>query len=418
MKLPRRTTSLKRTKLAASFALLGVTGGLLAACGSGAGAGSSDGDIVVGGLWPLSGQYAYSGKAVLAGAEAAVEDINAAGGIKALDGRKIRLESADAGTSAQTATAAANRLLSSGDVSAVAGAWSSALTIAASEVTERRGVPMVSESFADDVTAREGFSHVFGYSPPSSQTATLMADAVVGSLESTGKKLETVAVVGDNSPGGTPLQEALIKDLEGRGVKVAAYEQWTPPLQDASGVAQKIASANADAVLLVAFSFNDVSSLVKQVRARGVTTPIIQSGGQGVLPQWLQVGDSIEGMSSFVYTNPLSKDPELTASIAESTGDDYVWQDQIGGYIAVTLIADALEAAGDSDPEAVTKALAGLKLDSGAVVDLLPMDEFSFDDNGRVKARGSVLAQWQKVDGKLVPCTVFPVDVAECKGQW
>jgi branched-chain amino acid transport system substrate-binding protein len=292
------------------------------------------------------------------------------------------------------------------------------LTIAASEVTERRGVPMVTESFADDVTDREGFSHIFGYAPPSSQLAELMSEAVIGSLESTGVDLTKVAIIGDNSPGGTPLQEGLIKALKAKDVDVALYEQWTPPLQDASGVAQKIANADAQAVLLIAFSFNDVSSLVKQVRARGVTVPIIQSGGQGIVPQWRQVGKSIEGMSSFVYTNPLSKSKDLTTSIAEATGQDYVWQDQIGGYVAISLIAAALEEAGATDPKAVTEALHDLDLSEGSAVDLLPMPSISFDENGRIATMASVLAQWQTVDGELVPCTVYPADVAVCEGKW
>ena len=417
MKVHSRAAAPFRTKVVAVLGALSATAAL-AGCGSGSTTGEDSDEIVVGGLWPLSGQFAYNGEAVLAGARAAVDDINEAGGIKSLDGATLRLEEADAGASAQTATAAANRLVSQRGVSAIAGAWSSALTIAASEVTERRGVPMVTESFADDVTAREGFSHIFGYAPPSSQLATLMADAVVGSLESTGGALTKVAIVGDNSPGGTPLQEGLVDALESRGIDVALYEQWTPPLQDASGVAQKIANADAQAVLLIAFSFNDVSSLVKQVRARGVDVPIIQSGGQGIVPQWRQVGKSIEGMSSFVYTNPLSKSKELTDSIAEATGEDYVWQDQIGGYVSISLIAAALEGAGDASPEAVTKALDELDLSSGAAVDLLPMKSVSFDDSGRIDTMASVLAQWQTVDGELVPCTVYPTDVAVCKGQW
>ena len=66
--------------------------------------------------------------------------------------------------------------------------------------------------------------------------------------------------------------------------------------------------------------------------------------------------DSIIGMSSMIYTNPLSKSTELANSIAERSGEDYVWQDQIGGYAAISIIAAALEQAGSANPEDINKA--------------------------------------------------------------
>lgn len=405
-----------------SIATVAILGLALASCGSDNGGTSpQEGEaeeVVIGGLWPLSGPFAFNGQAVVAGAEAAVADINEEGGIASLDGATLRLEVADTGGTPQTATAAANRLLGTAEFSAVAGSWASALTLAASEVTERRALPMVSESFADDVTERQGFSHTFSYAPPSSQIAPLLVDASISALEEGGIDVQRAAIVGDNSPGGTPLQEALVDTLTAEGIDVPLYEQWTPPLQDASAIAEKIATADAEVIYLIAFSFNDVSSLIRDIRARGITAPIIQSGGQGVLPQWRDVGDSVIGMSSMIYTNPLSKSTELADSIAERSGEDYVWQDQIGGYVAVAIIAAALEDAASTAPEDVNTALHELDLDSGTVVDLLPTTNFTFDDNGRVAPPTSVLAQWQEVDGILVPCTVYPADVAVCQGRW
>ena len=416
----RRNSTTVRGVASAALVALSLA---LAGCGSTADSSSptsaaGGGEVLVGGLWPQSGAFAFNGKAVIAGAKAAVEDINGAGGIKSLGGAKIKLEVGDAGGTPQTATAAATRLVGSGQLSAMAGSWASALTLAASEVTERRGIPMVSESFADDVTGRSGFSHVFSYAPPSSRMSPLIIESTLSALSDGGIDVKKAVVIGDNSPGGTPLQKALVADLGTKGVDVGIYEQWTPPLQDASGIAQKVGAAQPDAIFLIAFSFADVSSLIKEIRARGITAPIIQSGGQGVLPQWRDVGDSVIGMSSLIYTNPLKKSPELSKSIAERSGEDYAWQDQLGGYVAISIIAEALEKAASKDPEAVNKALHALDLSSGPVVDLLPGKTFKVADNGRVDPPTAVLAQWQKVDGKLVPCTVYPADVAVCEGKW
>jgi branched-chain amino acid transport system substrate-binding protein len=403
--------------------LVGLVGtmtalGMVSAC-SGEGSAANAGDeVVIGAAWPLSGAFGYNGEAVLAGAEAAVADINEAGGIESLDGAELKLTSVDAGATPESASSAVNRLLRDESMVAIAGSWLSSLTLAASEVTERQGVPMVSESFADEVTDREGFSHVFSYAPPSSQLAQLIMDSSIPGIEEAGDKVETIAVVGDNTAAATPLQDGLVAEAEKRGLEVAMTEQWATPLQDASGVAQKIANGDVDAVYMIAFGFSDVSSLVSQLRSRGVDVPIIQNGGQAIVPQWREAGDDIIGLSSFVYTNPLNKSADLAADLAKATDSPYVWQDQLGGYFAVQVIAAALEEAGSADREAVNDALHSLELDSGPAVDLMPTDSFSFSEKGRIDPVFGVLAQWQKVDGELVPCTVFPAEVAVCEPVW
>lgn len=407
------------SKVRKSLAVIGVaTLALVTACSAGSGEQGAGDAIVIGTAWPLSGAFGYNGEAVLAGAKAAVAQINADGGIKSLDGAKLELANVDAGATPQSATSAVNRLLRDEAVVAVAGSWLSSLTLAATEVTERRGVPFVSESFADDVTDREGFRHVFSYAPPSSEIAGLLLESSIPGLEKAGKKVENVAVVGDNSAAATPLQEGLITELEGRGMTVSVSEQWATPLQDASGVAQKIATADVDAVFLIAFGFNDVSSLVRQLTSRGFDAPIIQNGGQAVVPQWREVGDNVVGLSSFVYTNPLNKSSEIAAQLAKDTGAPYVWQDQLGGFFAIQVIAAALEEAGSADREAVNEALHALELDSGPAVDVMPAESLSFGENGRISPLFGVLAQWQKVDGELRPCTIYPAEVAECEPAW
>lgn len=374
------------------------------------------GEVVIGGLWPQSGLFEFNGKATLAGARAAVEDINAAGGIASLGGAELRLVDVDAGDSPEKASSAASRLLREEPV-AVAGAWLSSLTLAASEVTERAGVPLVTESFADDVTSR-GFEYVFDYAPPASQVKDLLLGSAEESLSAAGVELTNVALVGDNSAAATPLQDALEEEFNTAGINIAVKEQWAPPLQNVSGIAQKIASANVDAVFLIAFSFNDVSSLVAQIQARGVEAPVIQNGGQALVPQWQAVGEDVLGMASFVITHPLQQSADLADDMADRVGEPYVWQDQLDGYFAVSVIAEALEVAGEATPDAVREALAGLDLSEGRAVDVMPTSTIRFDDTGRIDPPFGVLVQWQQVDGEIVPCTVYPAEYALCEPKW
>jgi branched-chain amino acid transport system substrate-binding protein len=118
--------SSQRSFIAAVAAIL-VVG--LAGCGdddggaSGSASGSAE-EVLIGAAWPQSGAFSFQGKASLAGAQAAVGDINAAGGIESLNGAKLKLDSVDVGDTPEKATSAVNRFLTQNDdVAAVVGSW-------------------------------------------------------------------------------------------------------------------------------------------------------------------------------------------------------------------------------------------------------------------------------------------------------
>jgi branched-chain amino acid transport system substrate-binding protein len=114
---------------------------------------------------PLSGPWAREGELQRGGAEMAIDDINAAGGIKALGGAKVRLVQYDAGDSAEKAKNAAQRMIAQEpDVCGGFGAWLSTFTLAVTEVTERAEIPWFTQSYSDLITGR-GFRYIFQSSP-------------------------------------------------------------------------------------------------------------------------------------------------------------------------------------------------------------------------------------------------------------
>src|SRR3989475_5224135 len=103
---------------------------------------------------PLSGRWARQGQLKKMGAEMAIAEINAQGGIKALGGAKIVLREADAGDSVEKAVSAAQRVLAREKISAGIGAWLSSFTLGVTEVAERLEVPWFTLSYADSITER------------------------------------------------------------------------------------------------------------------------------------------------------------------------------------------------------------------------------------------------------------------------
>src|SRR5262249_21613594 len=112
--------------VALGMAMLGA--GLLAAGGDAVPQAPKPGKIAV--IVPLSGAWARQGQLVKMGAETAVAEINAGGGIKALGGAKLELVSLDAGDSAEKAKNAAQRLVAQEpEVVGGMGAWLSSFTL-------------------------------------------------------------------------------------------------------------------------------------------------------------------------------------------------------------------------------------------------------------------------------------------------
>ena len=112
-------------------------------------------------ILPLSGANAQFGINSRQGLELAADEINAAGGIKALGGVRLKLVVADSTSQPTTAATVAQRLITQNRCVALIGAYASSLTLAVSEVTERRGIALLTMSFSDVLTER-GYKHIPG----------------------------------------------------------------------------------------------------------------------------------------------------------------------------------------------------------------------------------------------------------------
>ena len=131
----------------------------LVACGaddSSSGSGGSDGgDITIGSVHPLTGGLAGVGGLMNDGAKLAVEDINAAGGIKSQGGAKLKLAEGDSQGKAEVGQSEAQRLISDGAV-ALVGTYQSDVTQNVAAVAERAKVPLVIDVAVDEI----GRAHV------------------------------------------------------------------------------------------------------------------------------------------------------------------------------------------------------------------------------------------------------------------
>ncbi|MEP6799023.1 MAG: ABC transporter substrate-binding protein, partial [Lapillicoccus sp.] len=139
MNLAKRNTILLSIASAVALATSACSGGLIGSGGSSGGA-TDSGPIKLGMVVPISGSSAPTGAYMKNGAQLAVDEINAAGGV--LKGRKLELLVEDEACDAQQAVASANKVVSAGVVVSVGG-YCSGATLPTLPIFQKANVPMI-----------------------------------------------------------------------------------------------------------------------------------------------------------------------------------------------------------------------------------------------------------------------------------
>lgn len=371
-------------------------------------------------LVPLSGPWARSGLLEQMGARMAIDDVNGAGGIKALGGAKLKLMEFDAGDSSEKSKDAAQRMVAQEpDLAGGFGAWLSSFTLAITEVTERAELPWLTLSYSDAITGR-GFKYVFQSSPTADAQAEEIVPIIMELAEkASGKKPTKVAIVGDNSASSVsfykPLKDHVFKN---QGLTLVVDEVFTPPLADATSIVQKLRSGKPDFVLLQSTNVGDDKLLVEKFAEFGLTAkkmPLIGGGGHWCAPELTKLTspDNVEGVIVALADWPGKKAAEIGKRFVERTKEPWFGHDSIFAYAHVMILKEAIEQAGSAERHKVNAALHAMDMTTGPA-DLFPDGRVSYDEKGR--RRGAKVCIVQYHDG--IPTPVFPESIATAPAFW
>ncbi len=219
---------------------------------------SAHAEILIGVAGPITGQYVWTGDEQLRGAEMAVADINAKGGVL---GENVRLIVGDDGCFADQAVAVANKLVSDGVVF-VAGHNCSHSSIPASKVYEQAGVLMISPASTNPRLTDEGGDNVFRVCGRDDQQGIVAGDYLA---DAWGDK--KIAILHDSSTYGKGLADETRKQLNKRGVQEVMYEAYVPGESDYSPLVSRMQSASIDVIYVGGYS-TEAGLILRQVRAR------------------------------------------------------------------------------------------------------------------------------------------------------
>lgn len=371
-------------------------------------------DIPVGILLPLSGSVAPIGINNRRGHELAIEEINAAGGIKSLGGAKLVMIDGDTQGNPNVGMTEVEKLARRGVV-AIMGAYQSGVTFPATQISERLGIPFIDPvAIADSITEGRGFKYTFKVSPLASWYARDQIRFLVDTSAAAGKPAKSIVLLHEDTLFGTSTAKGQNKAAGDFGLEILADISYAKDTPDMTSTIALIKEMNPDALLLVSY-INDAVLITRTMKELGVNIPIIGTSAGHIDP---------------TYITNLGKDAELTFTVGEWNTDlDKTGVAEISArfkkkfgvamnghaaetYMSTMVLRDALERAGSTDRDALRAALAETKICGEA--NILPYECIQFGESGQSpEARLVVL---QIIDG--VHQTVWPPEVAATAPVW
>ncbi|MBO0710621.1 MAG: branched-chain amino acid ABC transporter substrate-binding protein [Acetobacteraceae bacterium] len=328
---------------------------------------------------PMTGQYAAFGQQMREGAQQAVEDINAAGGV---GGQKLVLNLGDDACDPRQAVSVANDLAAKG-VKLVAGHFCSGSSIPASKVYADEGILQISPASTNPKFTDEGGWNTFRVCGRDDQQGK-----VAGKFLADRFKGEKIAILNDNSAYGKGLADETTKSLKAAGVQPAMEAAYTPGERDYSALVSRLKAAGIT-VIYVGGYHTESGLIIRQAKEQGMNATLV--GGDALVTNefWQIAGDAGNGTMMTFPADP-RKRPTAQSVVQEFKAknidpEGYV----LYTYAAIQAWADAVKKAGSTDPKKVAAVLK-----SGGPWQTV-LGPISFDSKGDVTTSDYVFYIWK-----------------------
>ena len=321
-------------------------------------AGAQAKTVKVGVLHPVTGALAYSGQQCRLGALLAIEDINNAGGIKSLGGAKIEAILGDAQSSPQAGTAEIEKMNEAG-VSAVVGAFASAICLATTQAAAKYNLPHVVDVGVADQIVERGLKNTFRFGPGYRKCAEVAVANLHVLNTAAGKPARSVMIIHEESLFGTGTANLLAKELPGYGYDVKEIIKHANPTRDFNNIALRIKQVNPD-IVIPANYYNEYALLVRTMQQQKITPKAIYSVLGGAASSYKFVKEFPEAANGIIdcnhWFNPRDKRSLELKKRVEAKGQFFSYE-VFMTYPAMSLLADAIERAKSTDRAAIIDAL-------------------------------------------------------------
>ena len=328
---------------------------------------------------PMTGNYASTGAQMKAGAEMAVKDINAAGGVM---GQQLVLQVGDDACDPRQAVSVANQMASR-KVVFVAGHYCSGSSIPASKVYAEEGVLQISPASTNPKYTDEGSWNTFRVCGRDDQQG-----AIAGKYLAEHFKGKKIAILHDNTAYGKGLADETKKGLNGAGATEALYSAYTPGERDYSAIVSRMKQAGID-VIYVGGYHTETGLIVRQAKEQGMNVTVVGGDALATTEFWQISGPAGENTIMTFPSDP-RKRPTAAKVVDEfkATGFDPEGY-TLYTYAAIQTWAAGVKKANTTDPKKVAAALReGTKIDT-------VIGPIQFDKKGDITDADYVFYVWK-----------------------
>lgn len=383
--------------------------------------------IKIGAVYPLTGNIASTGLDCRRGVDLAVDIINGkydldlplakSEGLPNLGGAKLEIVYADTKGDPKNGMSEAERLIAQEKVVAMIGAYQSSVTKTASQATERLKIPYVCSDSSSPTLTERAYKYFFRVSPHDAIFAHDQLVFLKDLEKKTGKKIQTVALLYENTEFGSNAGKYLKKYAQEFGYKVVADVSYSANATDVTSEVGTLVKSRPD-VLMHASYITDAILFTKTFKEMGFAPKgILTMAGYiepGYLPAVKADGNYIIIRSTFALD--LAKKKPLVAKVNQLFKKKYgidMSENAARSFMAPFVLADAINRAKTTESEAVVKALLATNITGKQVI--YPWKGIKFDpaSHQNIYAQGT-LVQIQNQDY----VTVWPFASAAKEVVW
>jgi branched-chain amino acid transport system substrate-binding protein len=357
--------------------------------------------IKIGASMSVTGTYAKPGTYQKQGYDVCIDELNAKGGIL---GRKVELVIYDDQSTPATAVRLYEKLITEDKVDAVMGPYSSAVSEAVANVTEKYKKVMVAPLAATTSIFKKGRKYIFMVITP----AENYLDGLIDMAAKRG--LKTVAIINEDTLFPKASASGTVEAAKKRGMQVVLQEAYPKGNTDFSALLVKIKAANPD-VIAAGTYFDDAVAITRQMKELNVNPKMFGLTVGGDLPEFYdllkQNAEYVYGSTQWDESLPYPGQKEFLAAYkAKFKGQEPSYH-TAAGYAGCLIYAEAVKKAGSLDADKVRDQLLKMEIKTA-------FGEYKVEPDGFQIAHKMVMLQWQ--DGKRI--VVWPDDLANGKMRY
>lgn len=386
-------------------------------------------EIKIGVIYPLTGPGASTGAEMKNALELATDIINngaksvpnlpfsAGGGLPNLKGAKIKLVFGDHQGNPQVGATEAERLITQEKVVAVVGSYNSNVTQTASQVAQRYGIPFLNPESSSASLTQRGFKWFFRTTPHDDLFVHNFFEFFKDLEAKKGIKVKQLALFNENTQWGnetTKLETKLAGEKGFNIVKAVSYPQKSTQL---TSEVQLVKSGSPQVVMQSSYLGDAIMSM-KTYKELGFSPEMILANNSGFTDtEFIKTlgKDAEYVITREVWSLDLAKTNPLIKQVNDLMQARYKVNftgNSSRTFTGLLTLADAINRAGSTEPEAIRKALTETNIDGKKTI--MPWKGIKFDENGQNIYGAGILVQI--VDGKYN--TVWPFDLAARDIVW